>query len=197
MPLINTKFLLSAPSKEFWPTSNLDEIVLLGRSNVGKSSFINLICNDSTIAKVSSQPGHTKYLNFFNVNNMFTLVDAPGYGYSKASKGHDEQFRIMMEEYLFDRKNLKAAVLLLNSNLPMTNDDLMIYDLLLKRKLKIFIVATKSDKLNQSGRYKLMQEFQNKLKLRPNTKIYLTSTLIKSTAEEITNDILSFFMPPI
>ncbi|HHU28106.1 TPA: YihA family ribosome biogenesis GTP-binding protein [bacterium] len=197
MALINVKFVLSAPSKEHWPKSDLPECVFLGRSNVGKSSFINFICNNSTIAKVSSSPGHTRYLNFFNVNDQFMLVDSPGYGYHKASKKHDVDFARMMEEYLFERKNLKLAILLLNSHIPLSEDDIMIYDLLKESHIPIMIVATKTDKLNQSKRAKMYKEFKEKLNIDDKEEIYLSSVLNKKYRDKIVNKIISYFTPPL
>ena len=99
MFLKNVKYVTSAPSKEFWLDSDRKEICILGRSNVGKSTFINKITNNNSMAKVSKVPGYTKY-NFFDVNGSFYLVDTPGYGYAKASYKRDESFYKMMDEYL-------------------------------------------------------------------------------------------------
>jgi GTP-binding protein len=197
MPLINVKFMLSAPNKIYWPESELPECVILGRSNVGKSSFINFICNNSTIAKVSSTPGHTRLLNFFNVNEQFVLVDSPGYGYSQASKKHDLDFARMMEEYLFERPNLKLAILLLNSHIPLSEDDLMIYNLLVKSKIDIMIVATKTDKLNQSKKVAMQREFKEKLHLTNEKDIMLSSIRSKTNRDKIVDKIISYFTPPL
>lgn len=185
MPLKNIEFMLSAPSKEFWPDENLPEFVMIGKSNVGKSTFINLLCQNSTIAKVSSTPGHTKLLNFFNVNNEFRLVDAPGYGYAYANKKNDESFANMMEEYLFERKNLKGCCLLVDSRRTPSEDDAIMFNMLIDAQVPFIIVATKCDKLNQSEKSKVIKNIVSRFTLKNSDNIFLSSLKNYKVVEEV------------
>ena len=114
MILKNVKYILSAPNKKYWLADDKKEICIVGRSNVGKSTFINKITNNKNMAKTSKTPGLTKYLNFFDVDNKFLLVDTPGYGYAKASIQKDESFAKMMDEYLSSRKNLVCVIMIID-----------------------------------------------------------------------------------
>ena len=153
MFLNNVKFILSAPNKFSWPDDDLKEICILGKSNVGKSSFINAICNNNKLARISSTPGCTKLLNFYNVNDQFRIVDAPGYGYAKTSLLDNKSFINMMHQYIYQRDNVVLFILLVDSRLKPTQDDINAYKMLKQSEKEILIIATKSDKLNQSGRY--------------------------------------------
>lgn len=189
MALKNVKFMISAPSKEFWPDEELNEFVMIGKSNVGKSTFINFLCQNSTIAKVSSTPGHTKLLNFFNVNNEFRLVDAPGYGYAYANKKNDLTFAKMMEEYLFERKNLKGCCLLVDSRREPSEDDAVMFNMLIDAKVPFIIVATKCDKLNQSEKSKVIKNIVNRFTLKSSENIYLSGLKNYKVIEDVTKRI--------
>jgi len=189
MALKNVKFMISAPSKEFWPDEELNEFVMIGKSNVGKSTFINFLCQNSTIAKVSSTPGHTKLLNFFNVNNEFRLVDAPGYGYAYANKKNDFTFAKMMEEYLFERKNLKGCCLLVDSRREPSEDDAVMFNMLIDAKVPFIIVATKCDKLNQSEKSKVIKNIVNRFTLKSSENIYLSGLKNYKVIEDVTKRI--------
>lgn len=182
MFLSNVKFIISAPNKKSWPNDNFNEICLLGKSNVGKSSFLNSITNNNKLARVSSTPGCTKLLNFFEVDNTYRIVDAPGYGYAKTSILNDREFANMMEEYLYERENAKLFVLLLDSRRNLSSDDISCLRMLEKTDKEIVVVGTKCDKLNQSMKAKFKKNVTSKL----NCKVYLTSVLKKETLEEIT-----------
>lgn len=185
MALNNVKFMLSAPSKEFWPDDSLPEFVMIGKSNVGKSTFINFLCQNTTIAKVSSTPGHTKLLNFFNVNNEFRLVDAPGYGYAYANKQNDQTFADMMEEYLFERKNLKGCCLLVDSRRMPSEDDAVMFNMLIDAQVPFIIVATKCDKLNQSEKSKVIKNIVSRFTLKNCDNIFLSGLKNYSVVEEV------------
>ena len=189
MALTNVKFLISAPSKEFWPDEELPEFVIIGKSNVGKSTFINFLCQNSTIAKTSSTPGHTKLLNFFNVNNKFRLVDAPGYGYAYANKKNDESFANMMEEYLFERQNLRGCCLLVDSRREPTEDDAIMFNMLIDAEVPFIIVATKCDKLNQSEKSKVIKNIVSRFNLKNTDNIFLSGLKNYKVIEEVSNKI--------
>ena len=152
---INTVELsISAVRQSQYPTDNKPEFLLVGRSNVGKSSFINSIIERRNYARVSGKPGKTQTLNFYNVNNDFYLVDVPGYGFASVSKERQQKFGMMIEEYITNRDNLKEVFLLIDFRHKPTNDDLLMYNFLKYYNLNITIIATKVDKIGKTLREK-------------------------------------------
>jgi len=160
MFLNNVRYLLSAPSQEFWPDESKKEICIVGRSNVGKSTLINKMTNNKNMAKVSKTPGLTKYLNFFEVNNGYRLVDTPGYGYAKANKNRDESFANMMQEYIYSRKSLICMAVIIDAKVGFTKDDILLLNLAKDANRNVLIVASKCDKLNQSMKHQLKKQAQ-------------------------------------
>ena len=137
-----------------YPDDKKSEFLILGRSNVGKSSFINTIINRKNFARTSSKPGKTQTLNFYLVNDEFYIVDVPGYGYAQTSKKQMEKFGLMIEEYLKERQNLKHIFLLVDYRHKPTEDDLLMYKFLKYYNLPVTIVCTKYDKVNRGLREK-------------------------------------------
>ncbi len=137
-----------------YPTDRKNEFLCLGRSNVGKSSFINTIINRKNLARTSSKPGKTTTLNFYLVNNDFYIVDVPGYGYAERSKKQIEKFGLMIEEYLKQRPYLKHVFMLVDYRHKPTEDDVLMYKFLKYYNIPVTIVATKFDKVNRSLRDK-------------------------------------------
>ena len=137
-----------------YPEDKKNEFLILGRSNVGKSSFINTIINRKNLARTSSKPGKTQTLNFYLVNKEFYIVDVPGYGYAATSKKQIEKFGVMIEEYLKQRPYLKHVFLLVDYRHKPTEDDVLMYKFLKYYNLPVTIVATKYDKVNRSLRDK-------------------------------------------
>lgn len=137
-----------------YPEDKKNEFLCLGRSNVGKSSFINTIVNRKNLARTSSKPGKTTTLNFYKVNDDFYIVDVPGYGYAATSKKQIEKFGVMIEEYLKQRQYLKHVFLLIDYRHKPTEDDVLMYKFLKYYNLPVTIVATKYDKVNRSLRAK-------------------------------------------
>jgi len=182
MFLSKIKFIISAPNKKSWPNDNLNEICFLGKSNVGKSSLLNAISNNSKLARVSSTPGCTKLLNFFEVDGTYRIVDAPGYGYAKTSLLNDESFAKMMDEYIFERENVKLFVLLLDSRRDLSSDDIDCLNMLKQTNKPVVVIGTKCDKLNQSMKSKFIKNVAANI----NSKVYLTSVMKKETFEELT-----------
>lgn len=188
--LKNAKFVLSAPNKNSWIDDDIPEIILLGRSNVGKSTLINAITGNNKIAKVSSTPGRTRLLNFFDINNgELRIVDAPGYGYAGVSKKHDANFAVMMSEYLSLRENLKGALLLLDSRRTPNQDDVDIYNTLVSNNIPIILIATKYDKLNQSERATLKKKIVFAFKIKGDFQLIKSSNLTVDWIDEITKKI--------
>ena len=137
-----------------YPIDNKPEFLLVGRSNVGKSSFINTLIERKNFARTSSKPGKTQTLNFYLVNESFYLVDVPGYGYASVSKDKQKKFGLMIEEYLKNRPNLKHVFLLIDYRHKPTEDDVLMYEFLKYYNLDITIVATKYDKIGKNNRIK-------------------------------------------
>ena len=147
----NAEFITSAVSKKQWLNDDKLEFCLLGRSNVGKSTFINFLTNRNKLAKVSSAPGKTRMLNFFSINNnSFRIVDAPGYGFSRISNDIKVSFYKLMEEYLVQRENLVFVALLLDLRRVPNSDDIDIYNFLKFHKIKVIVIGTKLDKLKRN-----------------------------------------------
>lgn len=141
-----------------YPTDNKPEFLMLGRSNVGKSSFINALVNRKNLARTSAKPGKTQTLNFYGIDDICYLVDVPGYGYAAVSNKKQEKFGIMIEEYIMNRPNLKHVFLLIDYRHKPTENDLIMYDFLKYYNLPVTVVCTKYDKVKKS-----MRDKQNKL----------------------------------
>lgn len=141
-------FIKSVVELSFRPTPRLNEILFVGKSNVGKSTLINALTYKRALAKVSSKPGHTKLLNYYLIDESFYLVDAPGYGYTITGTRHLESFGKMMEQY-FENIDLKAIVFLLDSRHDLSKDDEAFLSFLQNESLNFIVVFTKCDKLNQ------------------------------------------------
>ena len=154
MEVINVEEPIVAVRISQYPEDKKSEFLILGRSNVGKSSFINTIINRKNLARTSSKPGKTQTLNFYLDNNSFYIVDVPGYGYSLTSKKITEKFGIMIEEYLKQRQTLKHVFLLVDYRHKPTEDDILMYKFLKYYNLSVTIVCTKYDKVNRSLRAK-------------------------------------------
>ena len=187
MPLNNVTFILSAPSKKYWPIDDVKEICFIGKSNVGKSSLLNALTNNNKMARVSSTPGCTKLINFFDVDNKYRLVDAPGYGYHKNSMEADKLFSKMMNEYIKERDNVEAFVLLLDSRHKLSEDDINCFNTLIESNKEIIIVATKADKLNQKMKSEYKKNIVDVFKEVGDIKIFLTSSQNKTNIEELVN----------
>ena len=143
----NPKFEISAVSPKQYPKNNLPEIVLVGKSNVGKSSFINTMINRKKLARTSSEPGKTRQINFYNMDDLFYFVDLPGYGFSKMSKKEQEQVGNFIEEYLFTRKQIALIIFLIDIRHSPTVNDKLMYNYIISSKLPFIILANKADKI--------------------------------------------------
>lgn len=168
-----------------YPTDNKCEFLLLGRSNVGKSSFINTLIERKNFARTSSKPGKTQTLNFYYINEDFYLVDVPGYGYANVSKETQKKFGIMIEDYLKTRENLKHVFLLVDYRHKPTEDDILMYNFLKYYNLNITVVATKYDKITKNGRIKQDKLIKEALKLEENEEFIPWSTITKKGRNEV------------
>jgi GTP-binding protein len=147
MKVISSEIVISAVKPEQYPETDLPEFALAGRSNVGKSSFINKMLNRKGLARISSKPGKTQTLNFYVINEVLHFVDVPGYGYAKVSKSERAAWGKMIETYLTTREQLKAVIQIVDLRHPPTEDDVMMYDFLKHYEIPCIIVATKADKI--------------------------------------------------
>ena len=146
MKVVDAEFVISAVSEKQYPKDDLPEFALAGRSNVGKSSFINSILSRKNLAHTSSKPGKTQTLNFYKVNNELYLVDVPGYGYAKVSKKQRAAFGEMIQDYLETRADLKGLILLVDARHNPTADDINMFNYALCLDMPILVVATKMEK---------------------------------------------------
>lgn len=170
---MKAEFIISGTKLDHLPNDTKNEYLFLGRSNVGKSSLINMIVNQKNLARTSSTPGKTITLNYYLVNDLFYIVDAPGYGYARRSKAQIEEFGRMIEEYLINRKELKKVFLLIDYKIGPTEDDLLMYQYLKHFKVKTILIMTKTDKLNQKEKSVSKKRMDSHFK---GEQIVLTST---------------------
>ena len=168
-----------------YPTDKKLEFLLVGRSNVGKSSFINTLIGRKNYAKTSSTPGKTQTLNFYLCNDDFFFLDVPGYGYASTSKAVQKKFGLMIEEYLTSRDNLKLVFMLIDGRIRPTENDLLMYDYLKYYNIPVVIIATKYDKIKAKDREKNLKLMETTLKLDSNDKIIYFSSVTKKGKDEI------------
>ena len=145
----NATFIKSCPNRKEKPQGQTPEVLIVGRSNVGKSSLINALCQKKKLAFTSSKPGHTRLLNYYDIDKRFFLVDAPGYGYAKGGINLDQLFYEMMESYFADNHELKLVLILLDARRELTNDEVEIINYVEENEIPFFLVVTKFDKVNQ------------------------------------------------
>ncbi|EON71426.1 GTP-binding protein [Lysinibacillus sphaericus OT4b.31] len=147
MKVHNVEMVISAVRPDQYPEDGLPEFALAGRSNVGKSSFINRMIGRKALARISSKPGKTQTLNFYKIEEQLFFVDVPGYGYAKVSKTEREAWGKMIERYITGREELKAVVQIVDLRHPPTDDDCMMYDFLKHYNIPCIVIATKADKI--------------------------------------------------
>ncbi len=160
-----------------YPETNKPEFLLVGRSNVGKSSFINALIGRKNYARTSSKPGKTQTLNFYLINDEFYLIDVPGYGYANVSKEVNKKMGLMIEEYIKSRGNLSHVFLLIDYRHKPTEDDILMYNYLQYYNLDTTVIATKYDKVGASSRISQDKLINDALKI--NDFIHFSSTTKK------------------
>ena len=143
----NPEFKISAVSSKQYPNDGLPQVVLVGKSNVGKSSFINTLVNRKKLARTSSEPGKTRQINFYNMDDKFYFVDLPGYGFSKMSKVEQEKVNHFIDEYLHVRKNISLIILLIDIRHEPGANDRMMYDYIIRSGLPFMVICSKADKI--------------------------------------------------
>ena len=189
MKINSVDLTISAVRQSQYPTDDKPEFLLVGRSNVGKSSFINSIIERKNLAHISSTPGKTQTLNFYSVNDEFYLVDVPGYGYASVSKEMQAKFGMMIEEYLENREYLKRVYMLVDFRIKPTQDDLLMYNFLKYHNLPVTVVATKVDKVSKNDREKQINLINSELNLVETDRLVLFSNKTKLGKSDIQNEI--------
>lgn len=186
--LINSsEYLKSVVKVVDYPNPKMPQFLLMGRSNVGKSSFINALANRKKLAYTSSKPGKTQTLNFYLMNNSFMFVDAPGYGYAKTAKETRVDFGGLLENYLNSDVNCKGVFLIIDIRHEPTEDDKLVYEFLKQYNVNIHIIATKVDKIGKSFIQRQSNIIKNSFGLTNNDKIYVFSSETKFKIEQIEN----------
>ena len=163
MIIKNPEFKISAVNPKQYPDDELPQIVLVGKSNVGKSSFINTMVNRKKLARTSSEPGKTRQINFYNMDNKFYFVDLPGYGYSKMSKKEQIVVGRFIEEYLTKSNNISLIIFLLDIRHSPTENDKLMYRYVIDSEKPCLIIANKADKIAITKVDNYVRELQNKL----------------------------------
>lgn len=185
MKISSVNLEIGAVRRSQYPTDNKPEFLLVGRSNVGKSSFINTLINRKNYARTSANPGKTQTINFYLVNDEFYLVDAPGYGYANISKAKKKKFGLMMEDYLTNRPNLKQVFMLIDFRQKPSSDDLQMYEFLKYYKIPVTIVATKIDKIGITKHQAQRNLILSDLDLVVGDEFVMFSSVTKSGKDEI------------
>lgn len=194
MKQLNSTFITSASGKDSWPERSEPEVVVVGRSNVGKSSFINALTNRKKLAYVGSTPGKTQLLNFFDIDGKWTLVDVPGYGYARLSKSQLMQLGKMMDEYFADRPNIACVVSLVDARHEPTADDVDMISYFKESHVPVIVGATKVDKVPKTKRLAAIKAISRKLQI-PVRSIFPVSSVEKSGLDEIYQALMQTVFP--
>ncbi|WP_288227706.1 ribosome biogenesis GTP-binding protein YihA/YsxC [uncultured Enterococcus sp.] len=184
MKVHNAEIVISAVSPKQYPETELPEIALAGRSNVGKSSFINTLINRKNLARTSGKPGKTQTLNFYLIEDALHFVDVPGYGYAKVSKTERAKWGEMIETYITSRKQLRAVVSLVDVRHDPSKEDVQMYEFLKYYNIPVIVVATKADKIPRGKWNKHTSEIKKKLDFDPDDTFILFSSETKKGKEE-------------
>ena len=174
-----------ATRRSQYPMEGKPEFLLVGRSNVGKSSFINSILSRKNLAYTSAKPGKTQTLNFYNVNNSFYLIDVPGYGYASVDKKTQNKFGMMIEEYLAKRSELKRVFMLIDFRHKPTEDDMLMYNFLKYYNLPVTVIATKADKIGGSKKQKNLKDILDTIDLVVGDDMVVFSSVTKLGVKEV------------
>ncbi|WP_088033146.1 ribosome biogenesis GTP-binding protein YihA/YsxC [Evansella clarkii] len=176
MKINSAEIIISAAKPNQFPGGPFPEVALSGRSNVGKSSFINTVLGRKNLARTSQRPGKTQTLNFYFINERFHFVDVPGYGYAKVSKSEREAWGKVMEIYFQEREQLKGVVQLIDLRHKPTKDDIMMYEWLKHNELPVLIIGTKADKIPRGKWDKHTKQIKEGLDMAEEDKIVVFSS---------------------
>ena len=174
-----------ATRRSQYPMEGKPEFLLVGRSNVGKSSFINSVLSRKNLAYTSAKPGKTQTLNFYNVNDSFYIIDVPGYGYASVDKKTQNKFGMMIEEYLAKRTELKRVFMLIDFRHKPTEDDMLMYNFLKYYNLPVTVIATKADKIGGSKKQKNLKDILDTIDLVVGDDMVVFSSVTKLGVKEV------------
>ncbi|EAD0633509.1 TPA_asm: YihA family ribosome biogenesis GTP-binding protein [Listeria monocytogenes] len=184
MDVNNVELIISAVRPEQYPETDLPEYALAGRSNVGKSSFINTMIRRKSMARISQKPGKTQTLNFYKIEEALFFVDVPGYGFAKVSKTEREKWGVMIEAYITSREQLRGVIQIVDLRHKPTEDDRMMYEFLKYYDIPVIVVATKADKIPRSKWQKNAKIVRETLDFDPDDKFVLFSSETKMGKDE-------------
>lgn len=184
MDVNNVELIISAVRPEQYPETVLPEYALAGRSNVGKSSFINTMIRRKSMARISQKPGKTQTLNFYKIEEALFFVDVPGYGFAKVSKTEREKWGVMIETYITSREQLRGVIQIVDLRHKPTEDDRMMYEFLKYYDIPVIVVATKADKIPRSKWQKNAKIVRETLDFDPDDKFVLFSSETKMGKDE-------------
>lgn len=180
-----------------YPDDNLPEFLLVGRSNVGKSSFINTLLNQKNLARISSRPGKTQTLNFYLVNDNFYLIDVPGYGYASVNHEQQKKMGLMIEEYLEKREEMKRVFMLVDFRMKPTENDVLMYQFLKYYNIPVTLVLTKADKVSTSKKERNLKVIKDTINLAVGDDLVLFSSVTKQGKDEILKILENFVIETI
>lgn len=184
MDVNNVELIISAVRPEQYPETDLPEYALAGRSNVGKSSFINTMIRRKSMARISQKPGKTQTLNFYKIEEALFFVDVPGYGFAKVSKTEREKWGVMIETYITSREQLRGVIQIVDLRHKPTEDDRMMYEFLKYYDIPVIVIATKADKIPRSKWQKNAKIVRETLDFDPDDKFVLFSSETKKGKDE-------------
>ncbi|MEW8973098.1 MAG: ribosome biogenesis GTP-binding protein YihA/YsxC [Tissierellaceae bacterium] len=185
MKIVKSDLQAIAVKPEQYPQDDLVEIAFAGRSNVGKSSFINSMINRKNLARTSGKPGKTRTINFYLINEQFRMVDLPGYGYAQVSKSEKDKWGHIIESYLSERENLREVILIVDIRHEPTNQDLMMYDWIRSFGFKGLVIATKADKISRGNWQRHINIIMKKLGIKDRNLVIPYSSENKVNKDQI------------
>lgn len=197
MKISNAKLDIIVVRRSQYPQGNKPEFLLVGRSNVGKSSFINTLLNQKNLARISSRPGKTQTLNFYLVNDNFYLIDVPGYGYASVNHEQQKKMGLMIEEYLEKREEMKRVFMLVDFRMKPTENDVLMYQFLKYYNIPVTLVLTKADKVSTSKKERNLKVIKDTINLAVGDDLVLFSSVTKQGKDEILKILENFVIETI
>lgn len=188
---------VTAVRRSQYPMDSKPEFLLVGRSNVGKSSFINTIVNQKNLARTSSRPGKTQTLNFYLINDNFYIVDVPGYGYASVNHEQQKKMGLMIEEYLEKREEMKRVFMLVDFRMKPTENDVLMYQFLKYYNIPVTLVLTKADKVSTSKKERNLKVIKDTINLAVGDDLVLFSSITKQGKDEILKILENFVIETI
>lgn len=197
MKISSAKLDIIAVRRSQYPQGNKPEFLLVGRSNVGKSSFINTLLNQKNLARISSRSGKTQTLNFYLVNDNFYLIDVPGYGYASVNHEQQKKMGLMIEEYLEKREEMKRVFMLVDFRMKPTENDVLMYQFLKYYNIPVTLVLTKADKVSTSKKERNLKVIKDTINLAVGDDLVLFSSVTKQGKDEILKILENFVIETI